>query len=599
MGAFSCPALERCLELHPDANASALIRTRLVQVDDVAGLLPFYEQVIPVIESAMWEAALDPVRVDECHALFTEMENHIAAAGNDARHKLVVVVPVADRPQQLRTCLMSLTGAAQAFHFSADKLALVIADDSRADCHIAENKAISAGISRLGFEAIYFGIDEQLAELERLTSDDRKVLQNILGDVDPDAFYHKGASIMRNITYLMLNRMAQRDRGLLFLFVDSDQEFHANTGTGREVFTTNYFYHIDRIFRPASMEQRVEVLTGKVVGDPPVSPAVMAGTLLEDVLALLAEMADLDAAAPCTFHGDAIRHHDAAYHDMAKLFGFRQSGEAHRYQCTLPLPHDHAACLSGFAHRLNRFFDGEHPTRLTPYQHADVQASVVPARTVYTGNYVLSPGALRYFIPFAKLQLRMAGPVLGRLVQASSGAAFVSANLPLLHRRTVEEKGSSEFRPGVDRSAPLVDLSGEFERQYFGDVMLFAVIDLLAQGFPEELPALDELRARVASTETRLRAQYAETRQGVLTCLDELDIFLSGPDYWWNNGNHAEMRALFEQFVASMRANFGQDARAWQLVNDTAHRESRIMAIVNALASCRDDRQAWERVLKS
>jgi hypothetical protein len=339
-------------------------------------------------------------------------------------------------------------------------------------------------------------------------------------------------------------------------------------------------------------------MTGKVVGDPPVSPAVMAGTLLEDVLALLAEMADIDTAVPCTFHSETTSHDNAAYHDMAKLFGFEHSGEACRYQCTLLLPHDHAACLSGFARRLNRFFDGEHPTRLTPYQHADVQASVVPARTVYTGNYVLAPGALRYFIPFAKLQLRMAGPVLGRLVQASSGAAFVSANLPLLHRRTVEERGSSEFRPGVDRSAPLIDLSGEFERQYFGDVMLFAVIDLLAQGYPEKLLALDELRARVATTETRLRAQYAETRQSVLTRLDELDIFLSGPDYWWNNGNHAEMRALFEQFAASIRANFGQDARAWQLVSDDVRRESRITAIVDALASYRMDQRSWERLLK-
>ena len=99
---------------------------------------------------------------------------------------------------------------------------------------------------------------------------------------------------------------------------------------------------------------------------------------------------------------------------------------------------------------------------MTPYRHVDVQASLTPARTVYTGNYVLSPGALKYFIPFAGLQLRMAGPVLGRLIQTSSGEAFVSANLPLLHRRTVEEKGGAEFRPGVNRSTPLVDLSGEF-----------------------------------------------------------------------------------------------------------------------------------------
>jgi hypothetical protein len=595
MGAFSCPVLERCFELHPDANAAALIRTRLTGINDLAALLPLYDQVIPLIETSLWASALDPDQVERYHALFAEMEGHIAAVGNDRRHQLIVVVPVADRPLQLRTCLMSLVGAAQAFGFPPDKLMVVIADDSRTAEHIAENRLIADEIRQRGLEAIYFGQEEQLAELDALTPDERQALQPIIGSAAPGSFYHKGASIMRNITYLMLNRMAQRDTGLLFLFVDSDQEFHANTDASRKVFTSNYFYHIDRIFR----QSPVEVLTGKVVGDPPVSPAVMAGTLLEDVLALLAEMAGLGADAPCAFHRDSNSHDDAAYHDMAKLFGFEHSGETHRYPCPLPGVHDHATCLSGLARRLNRFFDGEHPTRVTPYRHVDVQASLTPARTVYTGNYVLSPGALRYFIPFAGLQLRMAGPVLGRLIQTGSGEAFVSANLPLLHRRTVEETGSSEFRPGVDRSAPLVDLSGEYERQFFGDVMLFTVIDLVKQGYPQQLPAVDDIRAQVLATEADMRVHYAETRQRVLTRLGELDGFLSDPDHWWNADDSAtEMRVLFEQFTATLHANFGGDARAWRLLEDEVHCETRRAAIVDALLSYREDRQSWERVLQ-
>ena len=595
MGAFSCPALEHCLEFHPDINAAALIHARLAEINDLAALLPLYDQVIPLVETALWASALDPDRVKCYHALFAEMEAHIAAAGNDRRHKLVVVVPVADRPQQLRTCLMSLVGTAQAFSNPPGKLTVVIADDSRTAEHIAENRMIANEVRQQGLEAIYFGQEEQLAELDALAPDERQVLQHIIGSAAPDAFYHKGASIMRNITCLMLNRMAQRDMNLLFLFVDSDQEFHANTDASRKAFTSNYFYHIDRIFR----QSLVEVLTGKVVGDPPVSPAVMAGTLLEDVLALLEEMAWLGADAPCTFHRDSNSHDDAAYHDMAKLFGFEHSGETHRYQCPLQGPHDHATCLSGFARRLNHFFDGEHPTRVTPYRHVDVQASLIPARTVYTGNYVLSPGALRYFIPFAGLQLRMAGPVLGRLIQASSGDAFVSANLPLLHRRTVGETGSSEFRPGVDRSALLVDLTGEFERQFFGDVMLFTVIDLVKRGYPEQLPAADDIRAQVMATEAGMRAHYAETRQRALMRLDELEDFFSGSDHWWDTDDRsAEMRALFEQFTTTLRANFGSDSRTWQLLEDEVHCEMRRAAIVDALLSYRDDRQSWERVLQ-
>ncbi len=362
------------------------------------------------------------------------------------------------------------------------------------------------------------------------------------------------------------------------------------------MFTTNYFYHIDRIFR----QSPVEVLTGKVVGDPPVSPAVMAGTLLEDVLALLTEMAALGADTACTFHRESDNADGAAYHDMAKLFGFEHAGGAHRYQCALQGPHDHAACLSGFAHRLNRFFDGEHPTRVTPYRHVDVQASVAPARTVYTGNYVLSPRALRYFIPFAGLQLRMAGPVLGRLIQAGSGAAFVSANLPLLHRRTVEAQGAAEFRPGVDRSAPLVDLSGEFERQFYGDVMLFTVIELVERGYPESQPESEEIRTQVRATETRMRAQYADVRRRVLARLDELEAVLSDPGHWWNdNAGYAETLTLFGQFATSLRANFGDDARAWQIIDDDAHREARCAAITDALAAYRLDRASWERVLRA
>jgi hypothetical protein len=596
MVAFSCPSLEHCLERHPDAAAAALIRTRLAQVDDLSDLLPLYDQLIPFVETAMWESDLDGERVADLHALFAEMEGHIAAGGEDPRHKLIVVVPVADRPRQLRTCLLSLAGAAQVFGTGAGRLAVVIADDSRDAENIAGNRAVAAEVGQLGVETIYFGLEAQLAEIKALNAADRQALQNIIGRVASDAFWHKGASIMRNITLLLLNRMAQRDNRSLFLFVDSDQEFHANTDPGRKVFTTNYFYHIDRIFRQSA----VEVLTGKVVGDPPVSPAVMAGTLLEDVLALLTEISALGPDAACTFHREAHNNSDASYHDMAKLFGFAQPEGAHRYQCTLQGPHDHAACLSGFARRLNRFFDGEHPTRVTPYRHVDVQASVVPARTVYTGNFVLSPGGLRYFIPFAGLQLRMAGPVLGRLIQAGSGAAFVSANLPLLHRRTMEAQGVSEFRPGVDRSAPLVDLSGEFERQFFGDVMLFTVIELVAQGYPRVQPGQAEIREQVLATEAAMRAQYADVQRRVLARLDELEALLAGPGQWWHqDGGHAETLAMFEQFAVSLRANFDVHARAWQLIDDDNHRETRRAAITGALATYRFDRESWERVLRA
>jgi hypothetical protein len=597
---FSCPALARCLRLHLDADEAASLNARLLQINDAADLLPLYDRTIPLMEAALRESGLAPALVAELHALFVEMEGHIAATGNDRRHRFIVIIPVADRPQQLRTCLLTLVGMVQAFRYGSgngslsEKLTVVIADDTRAVEHIASNRAIAAEIGQLGITTVYFGLQEQQTVLAELSDEDRRALRNIIGDAPHDAFYHKGASIMRNISYLLLRQLAQPDERVLFLFADSDQQFHSCTDAGCEVFTSNYFYHMDRIFS----QGKVQVLTGKVVGDPPVSPAVMAGTLLDDVLALLGELAGLDASAACTFHRARTHHEDAAYHDMAQLFGFESSGEAWRFQCPLSGAHDHAACLAEFARRLDHFFDGEHPTRVIPYRHTDVQASVTAARTVYTGNYVLSPAALKYFIPFAGLGLRMAGPVLGRLIQACSGEAFVSANLPLLHRRTVQESGGAEFRPGVDRSASTVDLSGEFERQFFGDVMLFSVVELVQQGYPDLMPVAAAVRKCVGMTESRLRAQYAENRTRMLARLTELEMFLAAPGHWWCSGEQYEQtRTLLDQFATSLRANFSGAARSYQLLDDEAHRSERRQAIVEALLSYNHDRECWERVL--
>jgi len=600
MPAFSCPALARCLQLYLDADEGAGLSARLLQINDAADLLQMYHRIIPLMEAALRESGLAPGLVADLHALFVEMEGHISAIGNDRRHRFVVVIPVADRPQQLRTCLLSLAGMVQAFRYGAgntalsEKLTVVIADDSCAVEHITRNRAIAAEIGQLGLTTVYFGLQEQQAVIAELPDEDRRALRNVIGDAPLDAFCHKGASTMRNISYLLLHKLVQQDERVLFLFADSDQQFHSCTDADCEVFTTNYFYHMDRIFS----QGKVQVLTGKVVGDPPVSPAVMAVTLLDDVLAFLGEMTGLDAGASCTFHRARTHHEDAAYHDMTQLFGFESSGAACRFQCLLSGVHDHAACLAEFARRLDHFFDGEHPTRVTPYKHTDIQASVTPARTVYTGNYVLSPAALKYFIPFAGLGLRMAGPVLGRLTQACSGDAFVSANLPMLHRRTVPETGSAEFRPGVDRSASLVDLSAEFERQFFGDVMLFSVVELVEKGYPDVMPAAAAVRQCVSMTESKLRAQYAENRARMLARLTDLEMFLAAPGHWWCSGKQYEQtRALLNQFATSLRANFSGDSRSYQLLDDAAHRNERRQAIVEALLSYNNDRECWERVL--
>jgi hypothetical protein len=323
----------------------------------------------------------------------------------------------------------------------------------------------------------------------------------------------------------------------------------------------------------------------------------MAGNFLDDVMAFLADMARSTPQAPCTFHAARRPADDAAYHDMADMFGFK-AAEAFRYHCNLRGVHDHAACFGDFAARLARFFDGEHPTRRSVYQPAELLGTLTPARTIYTGNYVFTPDCLDYFIPFADLRLRMAGPTLGRIIKAELGAGFVSANLPMLHRRTVEGLGQSEFRPGIERAQTQIDLSGEFERQYFGDVMLFSMERLTALGYPAVSPAEDVLTRTVGEVEAEMHARYGHKHQQIVAKIAQLRRLYESAAGWWQQRDElAGARQLFAQFIANMQRNFGDDARAWRQVNDVSHRQARTAAIIDALRRYPEDRNAWRAVL--
>jgi hypothetical protein len=325
----------------------------------------------------------------------------------------------------------------------------------------------------------------------------------------------------------------------------------------------------------------------------------MAGTFLDDVQAFLARMAGLDAEAACSFHGGTgHRSGDAAYHDMAELFGFKPAAAAYRYRCPLPGRHDHAACFADFAGHLDRFFDGEHPTRRSFYEASDPIASIQPARTIYTGNYVFTPEGLQYFVPFAALRLRMAGPTLGRIIRAELGTRFVSANLPMLHKRALASLGRSEFRPGLARDRHAVDLTGEFERQYFGDVMLFALEHLAAAGYPGTAPDPGAILMAVDGVDAEMHDKYRRKHAEVAAAIGQLQVLFDSPRHWWHGQPGLDAaREAFRHFLANMQVNFGEGSRAWQRVDDSAHRQARKAAIAAAIGRYRDDRAAWREAL--
>lgn len=497
-----------------------------------------------------------------------------------SRHTFLVVVPVADRPRHIQGCLESLAELLRRFPY-AGRIRVLLADDSHEAASIVANRAIAQRFSSTALEVIHFPPDEQYVLVQALTD----ALPRVLGDAPKERYGHKGQGVMRNIAYLKAAEMLRGESDTLIWSIDSDQEFRVDVPEN-DGYVLDYFNALDAIFTHCD----VEVLTGKVVGDPPVSPAVMTRNFLDDVLAFLTDAAQRDPSAPCSHHAAAPPAVDAAYHDMAELFGFKPA-DHYAYPCPLAGAHREADCFADFDRRVGSFFYGEHPTRSTAFKPAEPFSSLQPARTVYAGNYVFRPTALRYFIPFAPLRLRMSGPTLGRILKAELGARFVSANLPMLHRRTVESGGQAEFRPGIETQATTVDISGEFERQFYGDLMLFFVERWLAAGGGCRIASADFAHL-IDALHGEMLARYNERQQAVLERLSHLDALLGDPTYWWQP--HAEG---FRRFAANVRRNFGAESSGHVRINDEERWQGWRARLLDALAHYAEDRAAWCRLL--
>ena len=577
-----------------------------LQLKSSAELLDYYDKVFSLAERAVLKNGLDQTVLEQYQYLVKELDAYLMATEPDCRHNILVVIPVADRPGQLQACLQSLLSLSQRFPYGClpngeiKKISVLIADDSKQASSIEAHQNIAKMLTQRGLQTEYFGHVQQLDVVSRLGVELQEKLEAVLGRVDPEAFFHKGASRMRNIAYLYLAEKYAADTNQLFYFVDSDQEFQVKLkleGNDKDVYAVNYFHHLDRIFS----RQSTVMLTGKVVGDPPVSPAVMAANFLDDVQDFLSSMQTLDMRQSCQFHQQHVTpDNPAAYHDMADLFGFKSNSRSYQYGCRIQGGHDHQQCLQKFAQNLKHFFDGEHPTRRTYFEYTELGASIAPARTVYTGNYIFNHKGLAYFIPFATQKLRMAGPTLGRILAHSLGEGFLTANLPMLHKRTVEETGKSEFRPGIVHASELVDLSVEFERQYFGDVMLFAMEQLVEQDYPNTDPGRKVVDETLRETEGMLRKKYLhkhEQMQEKILCLRQT---LENPSCWWNQA--AELQPAvqqMEQFIANMEHNFGSKAKGIASITSTSHVDERLNAMAEAILHYRVDSATWKSVIFS
>jgi len=280
---MQCAVLSELLETcSADAGLSKL-RERLLQLQQQATgeaqlqqIISLYHQALDPIEQMLWEAGMDDQHVARYQALFRELEAHISRLPQDERHDFIIVIPVADRPMHLDECINSVLQLCRYYQYGGtdqqgfSKLMVLIADDSAEPENIARNQQIAGHYTAQGLPTLYFGQQQQLALIDGLPAEQQADIRRIIGAVERDSFYHKGASITRNITYLKLQQLARHKPRALFYFIDSDQEFQVSVANGdqqRDIYAINYFYQLDRIFTSTGSQ----VLTGKVVGDPPVS----------------------------------------------------------------------------------------------------------------------------------------------------------------------------------------------------------------------------------------------------------------------------------------------------------------------------------------
>jgi len=586
--------------IHNAKIKSLAKKTASLNSDNQHQLIELYNDAIPVIESIIWDNNL--IDLPSYQQIFHGLESLHAANTTDPRHHFIIAIPVADRPQHVRQCLQSLLNLCKLYNYGGlenstyRKLQVLIADDSKQLKNQQANKQLAEEYAAHGIKVEYFGAIEQQAIIEKYKSGEQ--LDNIIGNIATDAFYHKGASITRNITYLKLNELRKANQPSLFYFIDSDQEFQVKIkiqNDEADVYAVNYFYYLDKLFS----SRAIDILTGKVVGDPPVSPSVMAGNFLQDLIAFTSKIATCKQHTNCGFHQhDKNNTDDAAYHDMADLFGFKPSIEPYQYNCMIKGQHDHAQCFTELSHKLSQFFDGEHPTRKSYYEHENVETNIKPARTIYTGNYIFNENGLQYFIPFANLKLRMAGPVLGRIIKSDIGDRFVSANLPMLHKRTIQAIKQSEFRPGVEHQKNMTDLSGEFTRQFYGDVMLFSMQALTEHGYPNTQASIQQISTIVANTIDSTKEKYSTQHEENIRKINNLKLLINNPQHWWNTDPDLKNAKLnFTNFILNIEFNFGTDARVYSQLFSASSIEKYQADITVALLSYTTDIMHWNNLL--
>lgn len=583
---------------------------------EMSKLISLYDEIYPLLEKKLWTVDDFDDLLETYQGLFREQEALIEQLASNDRYSFILSIPIADRPEHLRGCLESIFQLCTLYSYGGysapdkgaayfNKVIVVIVEDSKEEKHIAKDIELADEYTKKGLRVYHYGLEEQYELMLKIPEDIRQGVSSIIGEPSTENFYHKGQAITRNLSYLKALQLTSLDEmpdkeNTLFYLVDSDQQFRVNRITpdgDQYVYGLNYFYYINRLFN----EKNISILTGKLICDPPVSPSVMSGNFLDDIVAFFQQISEYDAKQECQFHPKSkIKPDDAAYHDMAHLFGLGTLRKTYDYCCPISSKqsHDHVACLKAFAERINYFFFGEHLTRKTYFSYSGPFTDIVPARTIYPGNYISNFEGLKYIIPFGKLRLRMSGPTAGRLIQSEIKEGFASVNLPMLHARTLQSDFKDEYRPGVEDKLDYIDLSDEFERQFFGDLMLFSVVKLSQSGVSIKDLEQTALSQIFADVETELLDLYEKKHNNVLKKCAILSALVDDKAFWWNQSD--ELNASIQQvhdFINNIQFNFDEKSKAYQQIQSKQNRKQRIEQMIACLLSYPKDRNSWDEMI--
>lgn len=141
-------------------------------------------------------------------------------------------------------------------------------------------------------------------------------------------------------------------------------------------------------------------------------------------------------------------------------------------------------------------------------------------------------------------------------------------------------------------------MSDEFERQFFGDLMLFTVEKLVKSGVAIEAFSHQAISEAFATVEQELLKLYEDKHNKVRQKSHDLALLVNDEQLWWQQcPQTSDSVKQLQQFINNIQHNFGARSKAYQQIQSSQHRQKRVAQMLEALLNYRRDRDAWDTML--